>query len=224
MAAAAAEKPVTFSRDASTHCVDCWCRSPSVLAFEKNKNQSPKEWSSWALTCLHCESLCCSWSCLHYRGLCCIWMCLQYATEPCVAQGRVYNTKACAAPRRVYTTEARAAPSLVYTAEACPSSGGVYIVEALAQLAASGTLQKPLLHMDVSTPQGAGAAPGLVCTKMGCAAPGGFYTTWAWAVSGRVYTSVACAELHFKGLSAFRQFFKHSTSCKPNSSAHQCKK
>jgi hypothetical protein len=33
----------------------------------------------------------------------------------------------------------------------------------------------PLL--DVSTPQGAGAAPGLVYTSKGCAAPGGVYTT-----------------------------------------------
>ena len=38
-------------------------------------------------------------------------------------------------------------------------------------------LQKPLLHMDVSTPQGTGAAPGLVYSTKGCAAPGGFYTT-----------------------------------------------
>ncbi len=38
-------------------------------------------------------------------------------------------------------------------------------------------LQKPLLHMDVSTPQGAGAAPGLVYSTKGCAAPGGVYTT-----------------------------------------------
>ena len=30
--------------------------------------------------------------------------------------------------------------------------------------------------MDVSTPQGAGAAPGLVYTSKGCAAPGGVYT------------------------------------------------
>jgi hypothetical protein len=38
-------------------------------------------------------------------------------------------------------------------------------------------LQKPLLHMDVSTPQGAGAAPELVYTTKACAAPGGVYTT-----------------------------------------------
>ena len=31
--------------------------------------------------------------------------------------------------------------------------------------------------MDVITPQGAGAAPGLVYTSKGCAAPGGVYTT-----------------------------------------------
>ena len=31
--------------------------------------------------------------------------------------------------------------------------------------------------MDVSTPQGAGAAPGLVYPTKGCAAPGGVYTT-----------------------------------------------
>jgi len=31
--------------------------------------------------------------------------------------------------------------------------------------------------MDVSTPQGAGAAPGLVYTTEGCAAPGSVYTT-----------------------------------------------
>ncbi len=31
--------------------------------------------------------------------------------------------------------------------------------------------------MDMSTPQGAGAAPGLVYTTKGCAAPGGVYTT-----------------------------------------------
>ena len=31
--------------------------------------------------------------------------------------------------------------------------------------------------MDVSTPQGAGAAPGLVYTTEECAAPGGVYTT-----------------------------------------------
>ncbi len=31
--------------------------------------------------------------------------------------------------------------------------------------------------MDVSTPQGAGAAPGLVYTSKGCAAPGGVFTT-----------------------------------------------
>ncbi len=31
--------------------------------------------------------------------------------------------------------------------------------------------------MYVSTPQGAGAAPGLVYTTKGCAAPGGVYTT-----------------------------------------------
>ncbi len=31
--------------------------------------------------------------------------------------------------------------------------------------------------MDVSTPQGAGAAPGLVYTTKGCAAPGGDYST-----------------------------------------------
>ncbi len=37
-------------------------------------------------------------------------------------------------------------------------------------------LQKPLLHMDVSTPQGAGAASELVYTTKGCAAPGGVYT------------------------------------------------
>ena len=30
--------------------------------------------------------------------------------------------------------------------------------------------------MDVSTPQWAGAAPGLVYTSKGCAAPGGVYT------------------------------------------------
>ncbi len=46
--------------------------------------------------------------------------------------------------------------------------------------------------MDVSTPQGARAAPGLVYTTKGCAAPGGVFTTGAWAVSGHVYTSVAC--------------------------------
>ncbi len=40
------------------------------------------------------------------------------------------------------------------------------------------TLQKPLLHMDVSTPQGAGAAPGLVYTTKGCAAPGGVNCLW----------------------------------------------
>ncbi len=33
--------------------------------------------------------------------------------------------------------------------------------------------------MDVSTLQGAGAAPGLVYTTKGCAAPGGVYTTRA---------------------------------------------
>ncbi len=31
--------------------------------------------------------------------------------------------------------------------------------------------------MDVSTPQGVGAAPGLVYTTKGCAAPGGVYST-----------------------------------------------
>ena len=31
--------------------------------------------------------------------------------------------------------------------------------------------------MDVSSPQGAGAAPGLVYPTKGCAAPGGVYTT-----------------------------------------------
>jgi hypothetical protein len=31
--------------------------------------------------------------------------------------------------------------------------------------------------MDVSTPQGAGASPGLVYTSKGCAAPGGVYST-----------------------------------------------
>jgi hypothetical protein len=31
--------------------------------------------------------------------------------------------------------------------------------------------------MDMSTPQGAGVAPGLVYTTKGCAAPGGVYTT-----------------------------------------------
>ena len=33
------------------------------------------------------------------------------------------------------------------------------------------------INMDVSTPQGAGAAPGLVYTTKGCAAPGGVYST-----------------------------------------------
>jgi hypothetical protein len=46
--------------------------------------------------------------------------------------------------------------------------------------------------MDMSTPQGAGAAPGLVYTTKGCAVPGGAYITGARAVSGLVYTSVAC--------------------------------
>ena len=31
--------------------------------------------------------------------------------------------------------------------------------------------------MDIPTPQGAAAAPGLVYTTKGCAAPGGVYTT-----------------------------------------------
>ena len=47
--------------------------------------------------------------------------------------------------------------------------------------------------MDVSTPQGAGAAPGLVYTTKACAAPGLVYTSVACAAPGLVYTSVACA-------------------------------
>ncbi len=42
--------------------------------------------------------------------------------------------------------------------------------------------------MGVSTPQGAGAAPGLVYPTKGCAAPGGVYTTGCLQ-----YTSVVCA-------------------------------
>ncbi len=40
-------------------------------------------------------------------------------------------------------------------------------------------LTKPLLHVEMSTPQGAGAAPELVYTTKGCAAPGDVYTTGA---------------------------------------------
>jgi hypothetical protein len=42
--------------------------------------------------------------------------------------------------------------------------------------------------MDVPTPLGAVAAPGLVYTTKDCTDLGGVHTPGAWAVSGRVYT------------------------------------
>ena len=50
--------------------------------------------------------------------------------------------------------------------------------------------------MDVSTSQGAVAAPGLVYPTKGCAAPGGVYTTGpelSLDLSTVRYTSVVCA-------------------------------
>jgi hypothetical protein len=70
------------------------------------------------------------------------------------------------------------------------------------QLVAS-TLQRPMLHLDVSTPHGL-AAPGRVCTTEACIAPGCYYyiracpelrliwTTEACAAYGHVYTTDTC--------------------------------
>jgi hypothetical protein len=79
--------------------------------------------------------------------------------------------------------------------------------------------------MDVSTPQGAGAAPGLVYTSKGCAAPGGVHTTgpelsldlstiqWLVLVLDSIIGSSIPLNIYFEILLSVRK--KRSTQAEP---------
>jgi hypothetical protein len=67
-----------------------------------------------------------------------------------VASERVCTTEACAAPGGVYTTEAWAASEH----EVCAAPGGVYTTGAWAACKNGSALQRPVLLLEVSTPQG----------------------------------------------------------------------
>ncbi len=127
-----------------------------------------------------------------------------YTTKTCAAHRRIYPTKARAEPtgKRVYTTEESASSGSVYIMVSCAAPEGVYTQRPVFLLEMSTlqgpelhfdvyTLKRPVLlldmstvqrdvlhlHMDVSTPQGAGAVPGLVYTTKGCEDPGDVCTT-----------------------------------------------
>ncbi len=90
----------------------------------------------------------CSWTCLHYRGLCCSWRCLH--TGAWAATGCVYTKDAYVA-LEVSTPQLRLdVPTL---------QRPVLLLEVSTpqkhEMHSYGsTLQRPVLHLDVSTPKG----------------------------------------------------------------------
>ncbi len=76
-----------------------------------------------------------------------------YTKGSWTAYESVCTTEACAAPGGVYTTWALAASERVCTTEACAAPGGVYTQGPELHLNVS-ALQRPVLLLEVSTPQG----------------------------------------------------------------------
>ncbi len=156
---------------ANHRCFDI--EPPSFLAFEKNKIKVLElptlRRHMLHLYALHRKGMCCTWTCLHYKGLCCTWTCLHHrgrsCTLTCLHCRGLSNFWRCLHFRGLSCIWT----CLVYATEASAAHGRVYTTR-------SRSCTWTCLHYK-----------GL-CSCVGV------FTTGAWAVSVRVYTSVAFAE------------------------------
>ncbi len=143
---------------------------------------------SFIWTCLHYRGLCSSWRCLHYRGLSCIWTCLHYRGM-CCSWRCLPQGLSCIWTCLHYRGMCCSLRCLHYRGLSCFWTRLHY--------RGLSCIWTCLHYRGLCVPGGvytteAWAASGRVCTTEACAVPGGVYTTGAWAASGRVCTTEAC--------------------------------